>query len=77
MRSDVVRVTEVSLSFEVARPPRTHVDKSMPYFANALGENVERVIHKNSENFYRAQRPQWIVPSNTEIAPFRCIGFGS
>ena len=55
MKSDVVRVTEVSLSFDVARPPRTHVDKSMPYFANTLGEDVERVVPAG-----RAQRPQWI-----------------
>ena len=72
MRSDVVRVTEVSLSFEVARPPRTYVDKSMPYFANALGEDVERVIPKNSENFYRAQRPQWIDKPQPGTVRFVC-----
>lgn len=54
MKSDVVRITEVSLSFEVARPPRTHVDKSMPYFANALGKDVERVIPPD------VRRPHWI-----------------
>jgi Family of unknown function (DUF5757) len=52
---NTVRVTEVSLSFGVARPPRTNVDRSMPYFANALGEDVERVIPS-----VPAQRPQWI-----------------
>lgn len=55
MISDIVRVTEVSLSFQVARPPITHVDKSMPYFANALGKDVERVIPSD-----KIGRPQWI-----------------
>lgn len=66
MTSNVVRVTEVSLSFQVARPPRTHVDRSMPYFASALGKDVERVIPSD----IRSQRPQWIDEPQSGTARF-------
>lgn len=39
-----VKITEVSLSFQVVRPPGTHVGKDMPYLVNTIGDDIERVI---------------------------------
>ncbi len=39
-----VKVTEVSLSFRVTRPPTTRVLGCMPYFVNTMGDDVERVV---------------------------------
>lgn len=50
-----IKITEVSLSFVVSGILKTHVGKEMPFVANTIGDDVERVISTTTMSI-----PWWI-----------------
>ncbi len=59
-----IKVTEVSLSFQVTKPPRTYVGKSMPIFVSTIGEDIERVIP------LQAELPWWVTDPQPNTVRF-------
>ena len=66
-----IKITEVSLSFVVSGIPKTHVGKEMPFVANTIGDDVERVIPTTTTTI-----PWWIhdpQPDTTRFVYSCCL----
>lgn len=66
-----IKITEVSLSFVVSGIPKTHVGKEMPFVANTIGDDVERVIPTTTTMI-----PWWIhdpQPDTTRFVYSCCL----
>lgn len=61
-----IKVTEVSLSFQVTKPPRTHVGKNMSIFVSTIGEDIERVI----PSVLQTELPWWVTDPQPNTVRF-------
>lgn len=60
-----VKITEVSLFFVVSGIPKTYVGKEMPFVANTIGDDVERVISTTTSII-----PWWIYDPQPDTIRF-------